>query len=511
MNQPLPPIGFWSYTKLDDEASGGKLTALRQLLANDLQTQFGRTPVRVFEDKTTIPMGSGWEAEIRRAIDEANFFIPVITPGFLQSEWCCREVTWFREREKALGREDLIFPLLYVAVDDLRPEECFDPEVRSFLLSRQAVNFSLLRLEDPGSREVVHRLAELAGWVRAALRRTVRPVAPPKPAVVPVPRPAPDRGDMGKRVGVGLAAALLLGAAGYGAYEWNRPRIVPAVIVAAKPPPAPAPPVPRQPVPGPDTIERDCATCPEMVLVPAGAFTMGVTEEESLREANDKDFNKDARPLTPMKIASPFWIGRYPVTVGQWKMFAEDPKYTGGDEWKKPPFQQTDNHPVVNVSAKDAEDYAAWLSAKTGKTGPDAYRLPSEAEWEYAARAGTTTARYWGDGFADAADYAWSGKPWPTGTAPVIPSRKPNKFGLYDMLGNVWQWTADNYHPDYTKRPQDASVWPGGDSGRCVLRGGSWSSNPRSVRAGVRINGGRGIRGNDAGFRLSRTLSAPKS
>ena len=509
MNQPLPPIGFWSYTKLDDAASGGKLTALRQLLADNLQTVLGRTEVRIFQDKTTIPMGSGWEAEIRQALEGANFFIPVITPGFLQSEWCCREVNWFREREQALGRADLIFPLLYVDVADLRPDECYDPEVRTFLLSRHAVDFRPLRLEDPNSREVVHRLAELAGWVRAALRRTVRPVVPPKPAVVPVPRPAPDRGGMGKRVGIGLAAALLLGAAVYGAYEWKQTHPAQQVAVTTTPPLPPAPPMPRPLVPGPDTIERDCPTCPEMVLVPAGQFTMGVSEEESRRVANDKDFDKDARPQTEMKIGSPFWIGRYPVTVGQWKAFAEDPKYTGGDEWKKPGFQQNDNHPVVKVSAKDAEAYAAWLSVKTGKTGPDAYRLPSEAEWEYAARAGTTTACYWGDGFADAAEYAWSGQR--TGTAPVIPSRKPNAFGLYDMLGNVWQWTADNYHPDYTKRPQDASVWPGGDSGRCVLRGGSWNDYPRNVRAGVRDGNGRGVRGNGAGFRLSRTLSAPKS
>ena len=149
--------------------------------------------------------------------------------------------------------------------------------------------------------------------------------------------------------------------------------------------------------------------------------------------------------------------------------------------------------------------YIGWLNGPKTTGG---YGLPSEAEWEYAARAGTRTARYWGDGFADAGRYAWTD---PSGTAPVG-QREANGFGLNDMLGHVWEWCADPWHDDYTGRPGDGSVWEaGGDSGRCVLRGGSWDGYPRDVRAGVRGDVVRGSRDGVIGFRLSRTHFPPAS
>lgn len=192
---------------------------------------------------------------------------------------------------------------------------------------------------------------------------------------------------------------------------------------------------PSQVLPTSGTIQKDCETRPEIVLVPAGTFTMGIPEAERLCEGKADSFyletDKYARPQTKIAIAHAFWMGRYPVTRGQYAQFVAETGYAGGgNEWKDPGFPQDDTHPVVNVSALDAEAYAAWLSKKTGSV----YRLPSDAEWEYAARAGTVTARYCGDGFADALRYAWVNR---QGTASVISQRLPNAFQLSDMLGNV--------------------------------------------------------------------------
>jgi len=160
--------------------------------------------------------------------------------------------------------------------------------------------------------------------------------------------------------------------------------------------------------------------------------------------------------------------------------------------------------PVINVNWDDAVQYAAWLSKMTGKT----YRLLSEAEWEYAARAGTTTAFFWGDevGTANAncngCDSQWDARE----TSPVE-SFKPNAFGLDDMAGNVWQWVQDCYHDDYSGSPTDGSAWTGGDCSRRVVRAGSWYLPPRSVRSAYRFRLNADNQIIFLGFRVGRTLS----
>jgi formylglycine-generating enzyme required for sulfatase activity len=217
----------------------------------------------------------------------------------------------------------------------------------------------------------------------------------------------------------------------------------------------------------------------------------------------------------------PFWLGRYPVTRGEYAAFVKDQKYTaGGDSWRNPEFAQTDRDPVVNVSALDADAYAAWLSAKTGKP----YRLPSEAEWEYSARAGTTTARFWGDDRAPACRFAnvrdetlrkkykaelnkqndFECEDGYANTSPVG-KFQPNDFKLYDMLGNVWQWTADCYHPNYDGAPTDDTKWTTGDCILRVQRGGAWGESAGFVRTGKRVGTGAGNRFWEFGFRVART------
>jgi sulfatase modifying factor 1 len=178
---------------------------------------------------------------------------------------------------------------------------------------------------------------------------------------------------------------------------------------------------------------------------------------------------------------------------------------------------QTDSHPVLCVSWNDARAYAQWLSRKTGKR----YRLPTEAEWEYAARAGGTAARYWGDDpaqacrFANVADQSRI-QTWAFGqkhectdchyfTAPAA-AYAPNRFGLYDMIGNVWEWTDDCWNASYGGAPADGTAWTVGYCSQHVCRGGSWSTVPRFARSAARHKNPADFRDNLTGFRLARNL-----
>ena len=280
---------------------------------------------------------------------------------------------------------------------------------------------------------------------------------------------------------------------------------------------------------------------PAMVLVPEGRFLMGVPARENQREKVPKEQRGWTSPQHEVTIPRPFYLGKYPVTVEEFRLFAVETNHAppakawtyepddkgewSGEErdgrgWDNPGFAQTGRHPVTCVSHDDATAYAAWLSDRTGQ----AYRLPSEAEWEYAARAGTETARYWGEGRKQACRYAnvadetlrlrMNRAPDPemffpsndgfAFTAPVG-SFLPNGFGLYDMLGNVWEWTADHWRDNYANCPKDGSANTTGDSGRRVLRGGSWNDDPGNVRAGVRDGNAPGNRYSIVGFRLART------
>jgi hypothetical protein len=188
---PLKPTGFWSYTSRDDSASGGRLSQLRQLLADQLQQHVGRTQVHVFQDVASIAPGADWERQIREALAESSFFIPIVTPAFLQSEWCCREVTLFRAIMEQRGRDDLIVPIHYLDVDrfaDARRGECYDPAVFDFLRTKQWVDFRPLRLRNPGAEEVLQRLDTVAGWVQGALFKVV---AEPEVVVLEPIRPEP--------------------------------------------------------------------------------------------------------------------------------------------------------------------------------------------------------------------------------------------------------------------------------------------------------------------------------
>jgi formylglycine-generating enzyme len=317
-------------------------------------------------------------------------------------------------------------------------------------------------------------------------------------------------------------------------------RTLPAKISAAALLAAVAPAALAQAPQKPGTSYKDCDDCPEMVVVPAGSFIMGASIEEEKRHGMSPAATGRSVPLHEVTFGKPFAMGKYPVTVAQFRQFVEETGYSPsnscftqyfndghyiyekarGYSWRAPGFPQADNHPVVCVSGEDADAYAAWLSKKTGHD----YSLPNEAQYEYALRAGTTTSFFWGDE-QDATACEYSNQPdfaqadaldAPRGpeyrfqcddgyayTSPVG-SFKPNPWGLYDMQGNIWEWTADCWNDNYEGAPTDGSTWREGDCDARPSRGGSYGNASHSAYAGVRAPRHAGYVGHSWGFRVVR-------
>ncbi len=260
-------------------------------------------------------------------------------------------------------------------------------------------------------------------------------------------------------------------------------------------------------VPMEEAVWREPITGMEFVRVAGDCFQMGSPSGESGRY-------KDEGPVHEVCVDG-FWMGKYEVTNAQYRRFKSghnSKDYAGNS-------LNGNNQPAVYVSWDDAKAFAGWLNRQNG--GRYKFKLPTEAEWEYAARAGTSTARYWGDDPDDACGYAnvhdqtskrinkfsWKHHSCDDGYAATAPVGrfKPNAFGLYDMLGNVWEWCEDIYDKGaYGKHNRSNPVITSGGSGR-VIRGGSWSGGPRDVRSADRDGADPGGRIVNLGFRLLRT------
>jgi formylglycine-generating enzyme required for sulfatase activity len=230
---------------------------------------------------------------------------------------------------------------------------------------------------------------------------------------------------------------------------------------------------------------------PTMVEIPAGSFRMGDLSGCGYR---------DELPVHNVIIARPFALGRYPVTFDEYDCFARTTErdLPSDQGWGR------GRRPVINVSWDDAVAYCQWLSAQTGKT----YRLPSEAEWEYACRAGTTTEYSWGDSIgSNNANCLNSGSQWSGKQTAPVGCFAPNPWGLYDMHGNVWEWCADLWDNSYIGAPGDGSAWTAGDDyGWHMLRGGSWNSIVRCVRAAKRGYDTTPARNCAMGFRVAMDI-----
>lgn len=315
-------------------------------------------------------------------------------------------------------------------------------------------------------------------------------------------------------------------------------------------------------VPAAGSAFRDCADCPEMVVVPGGSFRMGSPRERALT-----DFEG---PRHEVRIASAFAVARFEISRAQYGAFVRETGHAafqgqgcvvlrhedlqwiedGARDWRNPGFEQGDDHPAVCVSWDDAKAYADWMAKKTGKP----YRLLSEAEWEYAALAGARGVRPWGEDEKAACAHAnvWdetyekvrglpirADRSQGTGTGPQVRDRvsnpfkgkqlkewyleshwcadaylftapagkySANAFALHDMIGNAWEWVEDCLNATYTGAPEDGSAWQAGNCEMRVLRGGSWSSVPADARAVQRIFRPKPARRADMGFRIARAL-----
>ena len=271
-----------------------------------------------------------------------------------------------------------------------------------------------------------------------------------------------------------------------------------------------------------DLVFRDCPHCPDMIVVPPGNFLMGSSPDEEGRSDNEG-------PQYRVEIAEPFAVGVHEVTRGEFGRFVSstdramgnscwiwDGKWQqqSGINWRNPGFSQGDDHPAVCVSWNDAAAYVRWLSQETGK----AYRLLSEAEWEYVTRAGTMASRYWGGSsrvqcrYANGADASTDFSQKVTcddGSARTAPvgHYEPNDFGLHDALGNVWEWVADCWNGSYHGAPLNGRAWESGDCSQRVFRGGAWFNEPRALRSAFRARYKTGYRSNVLGFRVARALN----
>jgi formylglycine-generating enzyme required for sulfatase activity len=229
----------------------------------------------------------------------------------------------------------------------------------------------------------------------------------------------------------------------------------------------------------------------ELVAIPGGRFLMG--------SAPGVGYD-DERPQHEVEIRS-FYLGRYPVTNAEYRRYLEaNPGAKEPQFWADRRFNQ-DRQPVVGVDWKEARRFCEWAGG----------RLPTEAEWEYACRAGTATAWHWGDDDTQAAAFAWFAENWGNGGNQPVGEKRPNPWGLHDLTGNVWEWTEDAWHPDYEGAPADGSAWTQDGGGVQMVRGGSWVASLDHLRSAFRYGYYRDLRNTDLGFRLVLAEALPGS
>lgn len=429
-------------------------------LAADLAGAFPEH--RVFLDIASIEVGEDFVDAIRRELSSCKVVLVVIGPHWLRvndeagkrrlddpEDWVQLEVA------ESLQRPALrVVPLLVGGVSMPRAADL--PELLRTLARRTAVEISDTRWDYDVARLV------------AALEKIVSPTASASAPGIVVPLPAAMKPP--------VAAAASNPPASLALAESKVPPATPAGTPGA-----------------PGSVFREGADGPEMVVVPAGEFMMGSPESEEGRYANEG-------PQHKVKIALPFAVGRFAVTFDEWDACvvaggsAHEPDDNGWGRGRRP---------VINVSWEDAQVYVTWLANKTGKP----YRLLSEAEWEYAARAGATTRYPWGDEAGTGrANFFGSGSRWSGEQTAPVGSFKPNAFGLFDMIGNVWEWVQDCWNYSYDGAHADGSAWESGDCGRRVARGGCWFNLSQIARAADRYGNKPGYRYYTIGFRVARTL-----
>jgi formylglycine-generating enzyme required for sulfatase activity len=235
-------------------------------------------------------------------------------------------------------------------------------------------------------------------------------------------------------------------------------------------------------------VVRDCENCPEMVVLEPGSFIMG-----------DNHGDRSEKPAHRVKISAPYAIGKYEVTVSQWNACVQAEACKAVTSTAGSP----DKSPARDISWTDTQRYVHWLSKQTGEN----YRLPTEAEWEYAARAGTDSRYWWGEKIqAGKANCRGCGGDWNNDAPANVDALPPNPFGLYGMNGGVWEWVEDCWHKDYDGAPTDGSAWTSDDCRENVIRGGSWRNNSTYAHSASRFTYDTAVRYILNGFRVAKSL-----
>ena len=505
---------FISYSRKDSAAFADELVAGLELA--------GFEP---FLDRHDIAAGEEWERRLRGLIQEADTVVFVVSPEAIKSERCKWEV------DKTVELSKRLLPVIFKPVLDANiPEKLRQLQFVRFDTG-QGVTRPLSQLAEALRQDIdwirEHtRIGELAARWQArgrpeslllrgddldAARHWAAIRKPATPEITDAQRTFIRASEKTEKLArrrtrrvqalVGALMVLLaLGGVGWWnedflyhrgegfflkpyrwflePYRW-RAIMGPRVLTIAQ----------EKEKAKPGSEFSECVTgCPTMVVVPAGKFMMGSPSGEQGRYGNEG-------PQHPVTIAKPFAVGETEVTFAEWDacVAAGACAATTGS-WGR------GKQPAINVSWDDAKEYVAWLSRITGKE----YRLLTEAEWEYAARAGTTTAYSWGDEIGEGnANCDGCGSQWDNEQTAPVGSFKPNAFGLYDMNGNVFEWVEDIWHDDYKGAPTDGTAWlQGGNANIRFVRGGSWYSLPRDLRAASRIGHSADYRSDFIGFRF---------
>ena len=479
------PDAFLSYTRFDDRHAGGAISKLCSRLASEVQAVTGGA-FDIFQDVEGIGIGEHWPGKLDQMLDQARFFIPILTPSYFTSRPCRDELEKFLRVEAKRERNDLILPIYYIECDVLEDDElCAKDSLARTLHERQRQDWRELRFEPFDTRDVRRSLERLARDIVKARKRVVpAPPTPPaagtQPHITSPATPQPTRAPF-KPIEDALGVATDQQPSRKEAPPPIPPTEQGAERRAEQETREQAKPVEAKLLAGgepkPDTGFRDIGEpwCPELVEIPSGKFMMGNEE----------------RPQHEVRIDYRFAVGRYPVTFEEYDRFAaESGRRQSNDNWGR------GRRPVIYVSWKDAKAYVAWLSKQTVQP----YRLLSEAEWEYACRAGTTSRYWWGNDLPTPKQANFGrnvGKTTEVGAYPANPWR------LYDMHGNVWEWVEDCWHESYEGAPSDGSAWlekDGGDCSRRVLRGGSWDYEPGFLRSADRYGNYSNYLDNFVGF-----------
>jgi formylglycine-generating enzyme required for sulfatase activity len=473
-----------------------------------------------FLDRHDIAAGEDWEVRLGSLIRQADTVVFVVSPEAVKSERCTWEVT------KALAETKRLLPVIYKPVPDADiPQELqrrqfvrFDTglginrplaqlaealrqdldwirehtrlgELAARWESRGRPDWLLLRGDDlVGAQSWADQRKPEAPAIADAMRAFIAASKDAEALDLARSKSAQRRVRWTEVLAVICALALVVAVTAW----WKQTPIKESVYGLAN---AEALSTTQERALKPKDSFKECTDCPEMIVVPSGSFVMGTPSSEPGHKPSEEQQHNVA-------IGKAFAVSKLELTFAEWDACAShgdcDPHISDGGFGRG-------TQPVINVTWDDAQRYVAWLSALTGRP----YRLLSEAEYEYAARAGATTAYPWGDQAGSnntvcvGCGSKWDGKqPAPAG------SFVANSFGLYDTIGNVWEWVEDCVHDDYSGAPQDGSAWTAG--GNCqsrIARGGTWNVVPASVRSGSRLLvTSRSVYFN-LGFRVARTLT----